>query len=218
MTRGRGAEHGVIRGCCLGVVLLLAILGMSAFVVDRAMAAPDLGAAPGGRDDGETQQAIAVSLGVQLGRELITGPHGVVTLSEHDLTVLAAEHNPHPDRYRDVAARVRDGLVVVSALTNYGPIATTVVAHINVALVQSGARLDANVVRVDVGDLQVPGWVEDHFMGSPTISLDQLFDSSPALQLLRANIECVLVAPDGVRVGVHRPGTGATPGVCGQNA
>ncbi|MBV9099679.1 MAG: hypothetical protein JOZ46_00920 [Candidatus Dormibacteraeota bacterium] len=217
MTR-RPAERGVVRGCCLGVILLLVLLGLSAFVVDRAMAAPDLGAPPGGNDDGETQQAIAVSLGLQLGRDLVTQPHGVVTLTEHDLSVIAAANNPHPDRYHDVSARVRDGFVVVSALTSYGPISTTVVAHIGVALQQGGARLVATVVHVDVGDLPIPGWVQDHFVGSPTIQLDPLFNSNAALQVLRANIECVLVAPDGVRVGVHRPGAAASPGVCGQGA
>ena len=203
-----------MRGCCLGVVLLIVLLGLSAFVVDRALAAPNLGAAPGGSDDGETQVAIAVSLGAQLARQLLTQPHGVVTLSEHDLTVLAREHNPHPDRLRNVVARVRDGFLLLSALTDYGPLTVTVVAHVGVDLQPGGGRLDAKVVSVDVGDLQLPGFLQDHVVGSPTISLDQLF-TSPALQVLRANIECVVVAPDGLRVGVHRPGTAASPSVCG---
>ena len=39
--------------------------------------------------------------------------------------------------------------------------------------------------------------------------------NTAALRALRASIECVVIAPDGVRVGVHRPGTAADAGVCG---
>jgi len=201
----------------MGVVLLLALLGFTAFVIDRAIAAPDLGAAPGGRDDGESQQAIALTLGAQLIAELVAQPHGVVTLSEHDLTVIAAQNNPHPDRYHDVMARVRNNLIAVSANTALGPMTVTAVAHVGVSLQQNGTapQLAASVMDVDVGYLRLPGWLQDRLVGSPTIMLDPVFNSTPALRAVRANIECVAVAPDGVHVGVHRPGTAADPGVCG---
>ena len=211
----RAGELGIVRGCCAGIVLLLAVLGFIAFLIDRAVASPDLGPPPGGRDDGDSQLAIATTLGARLAGELIAQPHGVVTLSEHDLTILAQEHNPHPDRYRDVLARVRDGLVDVSADTSFGPLNLTVVARVGVALEGAGAtqQLAAHVNRFDVGALQVPGWLQEHIIGSPVISLDQLF-SNPALRALRANIECVTVASDGVRIGVHRPLTAGDSRVC----
>lgn len=201
----------------MGVILLLVLLGLTAFVIDRALAAPDLGAAPGGRDDGESQQAIALTLGAQLLAELVAQPHGVVTLTEHDLTVIAAQHNPHPDRYHNVMARVRNNLIAVSANTAIGPMTVAVVAHIGVTLQQNGTapQLAAGVMDVDVGALQLPGWLQDRLVGSPTIMLDPVFNSTAALRAVRANIECVVVAPDGVRVGVHRPGTTADPAVCG---
>ena len=217
MTRRRSAERGLFRGCCMGVVLLLALLGLAAFAIDRAVAAPDLGAPPGGRDDGESQLAIAVTLGVQLVAELAAQPHGVVTLTEHDLTVIAAQNNPHPDRYHDVMARVRSNLIAVSANTALGPMTVTVVAHVGVTLQQNGAapQFAASVMEVDVGYLHLPGWLQDRLVGSPTIMLDPVFNSTAALRALRASIECVVIAPDGVRVGVHRPGTAADAGVCG---
>jgi hypothetical protein len=201
----------------MGVVLLLALLGFAAFAIDRAVAAPDLGAPPGGRDDGESQLAVAVTLGAQLLAELAAQPHGVVTLTEHDLTVIAAQNNPHPDRYRDVIARVRNNLIAVSANTALGPMTVTVVAHVGVTLQQNGPapQLAASVTEVDVGYLHLPGWLQDRLVGSPTIMLDPVFNNTAALRALRASIECVVVAPDGVRIGVHRPGTAADAGVCG---
>ena len=201
----------------MGVILLLVLLGLTAFVIDRALAAPDLGAAPNGRDNGESQQAIALTLGTQLLAELVAGAHGVVTLTEHDLTVIAAQHNPHPDRYHTVMARVRNNLIAVSANTAIGPMSVTVVAHISVTLQQNGTapQLAAGVMDVDVGALHLPGWLQDRVVGSPTIMLDPVFNATAALRAVRADIECVVVAPDGVRVGVHRPGTAADPAVCG---
>ena len=61
-------------------------------------------------------------------------PHGVVVLSEQDLTVLAIANNPHPDEFRDLQVRVRGGLVVVSAQVSAGPFTPTAVAHISLSL------------------------------------------------------------------------------------
>jgi hypothetical protein len=199
------------------VLAILVLLGLGAFVVDRAAAAPDLGAPPAGPDDGGTQTAIAARLAAQMVADFASlQPHAVVRLSEQDLTVLAAEHNPHPDRYRNLEARVRDGLIAVSAQTSVGPLTVTVVPRILVSLEQPG-RFTTKLVRLDVGQLQLPGWVRDRVAGTnpPELSLDPLFRSLPALQLLQADLECLRVRADGLYIGVHRPDVAADPSVCG---
>lgn len=220
MTRRRPrGQEGVVRGCCLLIALLIALLAGAAFMVDRAVAAPELGASPRGPDHGDSEAAIAVSLGVQLAAELVAQPHGTVTLSEHDLSVLAAAHNPQPTTFSGVAVRVRDHLLAVSGAHPFGPFSVTAVARMQLSLDASQAppSLTTQVQQLDVGELTIPGFLRDRILGglAGAISLDHLFAGSPALRALRANIECVDVALDGVRVGVHRPGTAADPSICG---
>ncbi|MFN2581606.1 MAG: hypothetical protein ABR498_02565, partial [Candidatus Dormibacteria bacterium] len=105
MSSRRPPESGAIRGCCLLLIALLVVLGAAVYVADRGLAAPELGAAPQGPDHGDDQTAIAISLGTQLGAELLTTPHAYVTLSEHDLTVLADEHNRNPSLLSGVSIR-----------------------------------------------------------------------------------------------------------------
>ena len=50
---------------------------------------------------------------------------------------------------------------------------------------------------------------------APALSVNPLFARSAAMRALRAYLECVVVAQDGVRIGVHRPGTTPQPSVCG---
>lgn len=218
MIRARRGEGGLFRGCCLGLLLLLVLLGLGGFVVDRAIAAPDLGAPPGGRDDGGTQQAVAIALGTQLAAQLFARPHAAVTISEHDLTLIAVIHNPHPDEYRNIQVRSRNGLVDVSAQRSYGPVSLTAVGYVALGLDMSAGppQVVANVTGIDVGALHLPGWVKDRFLGdfSPTVQINQLFQSSAALQVFRDNLECVQVVPEGVRIGVHRPETAADTTTC----
>jgi hypothetical protein len=220
MTRPskRNHERGVVRGCCLGVVLLLVVLGGGVFVMLRATAAPDLGAAPGGANDGDSEVAVAIALGAQAGVQLATSPHAVVTVSEHDLTVVAAAQNPHPETYRGIEVRSRNGMLAVSALRSFGPLTTTVVGYLSAGLdaSQSPPQLVVNVTRIDVGALSLPGWLQDRLLGnySPSITLNQLFDSSAALHALKDNMECVSAVTGGLRVGLHRPGTTPDTGVC----
>ena len=87
-------QRGIVRGCCLGLLVLLIAIGGSVFLADRALAAPELGAPPAGPSHGSTETAIAISLGTQMAAELIQGPHGVVVMSEQDLTVLAVADDP----------------------------------------------------------------------------------------------------------------------------
>jgi hypothetical protein len=215
----RAGESGIVRGCCLGLIVLAVILGGSAFLADRALAAPDLGAPPAGPSHGGTELAIAASLGAQMAEELVAGAHGVVTLSEQDLTVLAVANNPHPAQYRDVEIRVRAGLVVASARIDAGPFTPTVVAHISLELRPgpNGPVIVAEVPELDVGLLGLPGFAGAGLVGEidAALSLDRLFAFDPRLSPLRDDIECVAVVPGGLAVGVHDPGVPSVPSSCG---
>lgn len=206
-----------MRGCCLLIALAVVLLGVLAFVAVRALAAPDLGPPPQGPDHGDGETAIAISLGSQVVTQLLTQPHAVVTLSEHDLTVLATAHLP--SGWSNVTARSRDHLVVLSGQHAFGPVAVSPVTHVSVSLdvTKSPPSLKSNVVQLDIGQLGTPGFIRDRIFGSfgSSIDLNRIFSGSPALQALRANLECVAVAPDGLRVGVHRPGTQTDTAVCG---
>lgn len=212
----RRAQSGLVRGCCLLGVVALVLLGFAAFIADRALAAPDLGQSPRGPGHGESETAIAVTLGAQLALALLTQPHAVVTLSEHDLTVLAAAHPP-----RDVTgltARVRDGRIVLSGQHPFGPFTVSPVARVVLSLdvTRSPPSLTSRVAQLDIGQLGLPGFIQDRILGSfgSSIDVNALFNSSPALEAVRAFLECVTVAPEGLRVGVHRPGIALDTAVC----
>jgi hypothetical protein len=211
-------QRGIVRGCCLVLLVLLIALGGAFFLADRALAAPALGAPPGGPRHGATEREIALALGEEMAAQLIQGPHGVVVLSEQDLTVLAVANNPHPNQFRDVQVRVRNGLVVVSARVSAGPFTPTAVAHIGLTLRPgtSGPVIATQVPEVDVGMLGLPGFAGAGLVAQidAALSLDRLFAIDPRLSVLRTDIECVAVLPGGVAVGVHDPGFPSVPSSC----
>jgi len=161
---------------------------------------------------------IAVVLGGEMAAQLVAGPHGVVTLSEQDLTVLAVANNPHPNEYHDIQVRVRDGLVIASARISVGPFTPTLVAHIGVSLQPGphGPVIAARVPEVDVGMLGLPGFAGDDLVAQidAALSLDRLFSVDPRLDALRSDIECVAVVAGGVAVGVHDPGAPTVASSC----
>lgn len=214
----RRPQGGGIRGCCAGLILLLVVVGGLAFVTDRALAAPLLGPPPAGPSHGANEVAIAVAVGEQMVAQLLTGSHGVVVLSEQDLTVLAIANNPRPNEYRDVEVRVRAGLVVASAHISAGPFSPTAVAHISLALRPgpSGPVVTAQLPEVDVGLIGVPGFLATGLVEQidAALSLDRLFAVAPQLNALRADLECVAVVPGGVAVGIHDPGVPAVSSSC----
>ncbi|MFZ0129253.1 MAG: hypothetical protein WAL77_07520 [Candidatus Dormiibacterota bacterium] len=211
-------QRGIVRGCCIGLLALLFAVGGMAFLADRALAAPDLGRLPAGPSHGSTEEAIALALGEEMAAQLIQGTHGVVVLSERDLTVLAVANNPHPDAFRDVQVRVRGGLLVVSAQVSAGPFNATAVAHISVSLQPgpTGPAIAAQVPEVDIGMLGLPGFVGSGLASQidAALSLDRLFAIAPKLSALRTDIECIAVLPGGVAVGVHDPGVAPDPASC----
>lgn len=212
-------QRGIVRGCCLGLLVLVIALGGSIFLADRALAAPVLGAPPAGPSHGPTETAIALALGEEMATQLIQGPHGVVVLSEQDLTVLAVVNNPHPNEFKGVQVRVRDGLVVVSARISTGPFTPTAVAHISLSLQPgpNGPVIAAQVPEVDIGMLGLPGFASSGLVSQidAALSLDRLFAIDPKLSALRTDIECVAVVPGGVAVGVHDPGIPSVASSCG---
>ena len=211
-------QRGIVRGCCLGLLVLLIAIGASVYVADRALAAPTLGAPPAGPSHGPTETAIALVLGTEMAAKLLLSPHGVVVVSEQDLTVLAVANNPHPDAFRDPQVRVRGGLVVVSALVSAGPFAPTAVAHISLSLRPgaSGPQIVAQVPEVDVGMLGLPGFFSTGLASQidDALSLDRLFAIDPRLNALRSDIECVAVVRGGVAIGVHLPDVSPDPSSC----
>lgn len=211
-------QRGFVRGCCLGLLVLLVLVGGSVFVADRALAAPVLGAPPAGPSHGATETAIAIALGKEMAQELLVSPHGVVVLSEEDLTVLALANNPHPNEYRNLQVRVRNGLVVVSAQISAGPFTPTAVAHISLTLKPgpNGPVIAAQVPEVDIGMLGLPGFAGSGIVAQidSALSLDRLFAIAPELTPLRTDIECVAVVPGGIAVGVHIPLVAAEPSSC----
>lgn len=218
MTAAHRPERGLVRGCCLLVGFAVVVLGVLAFLADRALAAPDLGPPPQGPDHGGSETAIALTLGAQVATELLTQPHAVVTLSEHDLTVLAAAHLG--GSWQNVTVRARGPLMVLSGQHAAGPVTVTPVARLSITLdvTKSPPSLSSQVEELDIGQLGMPGFIRDRIIGTvaSSIDLNRLFSGSPPLQLLRANLECVAVVPGGLNVGVHRPGEQADTSVCGR--
>ncbi|MGA7989763.1 MAG: hypothetical protein WCB51_15345 [Candidatus Dormiibacterota bacterium] len=215
----RPDERGIVRGCCAGLVLIIVAIAGAVFLALRALAAPALGPPPAGPSHGTSEVAIALALGTQMAAELVAGPHGVVILSEQDLTVLAVANNPHPNAYRDIQVRVRDRLVVASARISTGPFTPTAVVHVSLTLRggASGPVISAQVPEIDLGQLGVPGFFGAGLVTQidAALSLDRLFSIDPRLKALRDDIECVAVVPGGVAVGVHDPGVPSVASACG---
>ncbi len=207
-----------MRGCCLGLIIVATLTVISVIVGSRALAAPDLGAPPGGTSHGSDEAIIAAALGGQAATQLLGSEHAVVSLSERDLTVIANARNPSPARYRNPQARIRNGNVVVSADTSVGPFGVTAVATFQLLFsTASGAtQITAHAVDYSVGQLGIPGFIGDRLdpRGSATLNLTALFASNPALELLSQAMDCVAVHSDGVHIGFHRPGVTPSTAVC----
>ncbi len=208
-----------MRGCCLGLVLVAALVVAGVIFASRALAAPNLGSPPGGTAHGSSEAVIAAALSGDAATQLLDGEHAVVALSERDLTVIATARNPSPDRYRNPQARIRNGDVVVSADTSVGPFGVTAVASFALLFSDAGgaSKVTAQAVDYAVGQLGIPGFIGDRLdpRGSASLNLTALFASNAALEALSKSMDCLAVRPDGVHIGFHRPGVAPSAGVCG---
>jgi hypothetical protein len=215
----RAAQAGLVRGCCLGLVLLAALAIFAAVQGFRALADPDLGPAPGGASHGTGLALIAAELAGDAGTQLISGEHAVVVLSEQDLTVIALARNPSPDRFRNPQVRIRNGLLVVSAQSSVGPFGVTPVARTQVVFSDpvGSPQITAQAVDFAVGQLGLPQWLGERLdpVPSTTVNFAKLFAANPILLTLSQTLECVSVKPDGVHVGFHRPGATTDSSRCG---
>ncbi len=215
----RAGQAGLVRGCCFGLVLVVVLVAGTVFVSVRALAAPDLGPAPGGTAHGSSEVVIAAALAGDAATQLVAGDHATVTLSERDLTVIANARNPSPDRFRNPQARVRNGDIVVSADTSVGPFGVTAVVRYALLFTNSSGttQVTAQVLDYSVGQLGVPGFLGDRVdpRGSSSVNLTALFASNPILEGLSQSLDCVAVHSDGMHVGFHRPGVSATAATCG---
>lgn len=215
----RAAQAGLVRGCCLGLLVLAAVAIFAAVEGFRALADPDLGAQPGGTSHGTDLVLIAAELAGDAGTQLLTAEHAVVVVSEQDLTVIALARNPSPDRFRNPQVRIRNGLLVLSAQSSIGPFGVTPVARTQLVFSDpSGSpQISTRTVDYAVGQLGLPQWLGDRLdpVASTTISFAKLFAANPILLTLSQALECVSVQPDGVHVGFHRPLSIADPSRCG---
>ena len=178
------------------------------------------GLRPPGRRTGAPRPASPSRSAGRWRRSSIVGRHGVVVLSEQDLTVLAVANNPHPDQYREIEVRgaVRSRRRLRADLR--GPVhADGGGAHQPLACSPgpNGPVIAAQVPEVDIGMLGLPGFAGSGLVTRSTRRSRSTGSSrcDPRLSPLRADIECVAVVPGGVAVGVHRPAGRRRPASCG---
>jgi hypothetical protein len=207
----------MLRVALLGTLVLLVSCAAVGYV--RVTAVPDLGAPPRGPSSGTTQAEVAASAAAHAALGLLTASHTRVNLSEQDLTVVVAANNHEPAKFHEPTARVRDGLVVVTADTDFGPLSVTAVGRVALALVTGSGGLPdvaAQIQEIDAGQVTLPGFLRDaiarRVQGS--VALGHLLAASPNLARLRPYLECVAVSPDSVVLGFRRPQSPPQPGAC----
>jgi hypothetical protein len=214
--RERGFLH--IRACLAGLVVVVLLLAACVVLLVRVTALPDLGAPPAGPLDGANAAAIALTLAGEPGGVVAQlsapGSRGaVVTVTERDLGVLAAEYNPEPASFTGVAVRARGGQLVVTANSHLGPLPVLVTARVSLSY-RPGAAITPAIREIDVGDQAIPGFMQPTIdsRGASVLSVASLLDGT---QLSQFGLECVrVVSGRGVELGFHEPGAGADPGYC----
>jgi len=218
--RARRREFGGARRAVAVVLLVVVALALAGVVVTwQALAAPDLGAAPRGPDDGHTRLAIAAAMGRKAATGLALAPHTVVTLSEQDLTTVLEDSNPDPQHFQDPEGRVRDGLVVIDVRTALGPLTVTAVARVALTLVcppDGAPDISADVRDISAGRMPLPGFAVQQIRDriSRDVDLHALL-SDAQLDPVRPYLDSVQVTGDGVALGFHRPGLLQSNSPCG---
>jgi hypothetical protein len=207
------------RGCIWALALAGVLVAVTGVLGAMALAKPDLGPPPAGRNDGDTQAAIVTSLATSLGAQLLIQSHGVIALSEHDLTVLVRENNPSPTRFQNPNARIRNGLVVIDARTVVGPFTVQAVARMGLSRTVGADELpqvSAAFTSLQVGGLGLPDFAARALQDrvQQAFDLQDVLGTNPYLRLARSSLDCVAVSSGEVRLGFHRPGASTDAATC----
>lgn len=194
----------------MALLLVAVLIAGGGFVTWESTAAPELGAAPRGPDDGHTRLQIAAVMGRKAAQGLALAPHTVVTLSEKDITTVLRSSIPDPQQFRDPEGRVRDGLVVIDVRTKLGPVDITAVGRVALSLVcpaDGAPDVAADVNSISAGRMPLPGWAVTQIRDriSRDIDLHGLL-ADAQLDPIRPYLDSVAVTADGVALGFHRPG------------
>ena len=188
--------------CVAAVVLLLRITASPAF----------LATVPSGADDGSSIQAIATTLAGRLGLALLANRgQGTITLSDRDLTVIAAQENPDPQSFTDVQVRSAAGHLLLSAHSHLGPLPVVVTARLSLRL--TGSYPQIGISEIDVGDQVVPGFIPSAVdpRGQGIFDLKALIDK---LDISAFGPDCLTIVPQGVELGFHSPTAPPDPSIC----
>jgi len=194
----------------VALLLVAVLIAAGGLLTWQSTAAPDLGAAPRGPDDGHTRLQIAAVMGRKAAQGLALAPHTVVTLSEKDITTVLRSSIPDPQQFRDPEGRVRDGLVVIDVRTKLGPVGITAVGRVALSLVcpaDGAPDVAADVNSISAGRMPLPGWAVTQIRDriSRDIDLHGLL-ADAQLDPIRPYLDSVAVTADGVALGFHRPG------------
>jgi len=194
----------------VALLLVAVLIAAGGLLTWQSTAAPDLGAAPRGPDDGHTRLQIAAVMGRKAAQGLALAPHTVVTLSEKDITTVLRSSIPDPQQFRDPEGRVRDGLVVIDVRTKLGPVDITAVGRVALSLVcpaDGAPDVAADVNSISAGRMPLPGWAVTQIRDriSRDIDLHGLL-ADAQLDPIRPYLDSVAVTADGVALGFHRPG------------
>jgi len=194
----------------VALLLVAVLIAAGGLLTWQSTAAPDLGAAPRGPDDGHTRLQIAAVMGRKAAQGLALAPHTVVTLSEKDITTVLRSSIPDPQQFRDPEGRVRDGLVVIDVRTKLGPVDITAVGRVALSLVcpaDGAPDVAADVNSISAGRMPLPGWAVTQIRDriSRDIDLHALL-ADAQLDPIRPYLDSVAVTADGVALGFHRPG------------
>jgi hypothetical protein len=192
------------------LLLLLALAGGGGVIIWQATAAPDLGDAPRGPDDGHSRLQIAASMGRKVAQGLLLGPHTVVTLSEQDLTTVLRSSVASAQQFQDPEARVRNGLVVIDARSSLSALTFIAVGRVALSLAcppDGAPDVSAEVQGISAGRMPLPGWAVTQIRDriSQEIDLHGLL-ADAQLNPIRPYLDSVQVTATGVALGFHRPG------------
>jgi hypothetical protein len=188
--------------CTVALVLVIR-LAATPVVLDTALA---------GADDGGSAPAIAATLAAEAADNLSDGnPQASVTVSDRDLSVIAAEENPDPSSFTHVQVRSAAGDLLLSARSQVGLLPVVVTARLSITLVDGTPQI--RLLEIDVGDQVIPGFMRS-WVDRRDGSLFDLGSVVGALHVPSIGVGCVAVVADGVEMGFQSSHAEANPSLC----